>query len=200
MFKCQRATENTAWRTAPEAKQFSPLQDCKMKLLIFLAFMVTIFNVNAGKKLRLLAGLNGGVVSGVNPGLVVGGLNPGVLPGGTGLIGQPQFAQMVPGVPTYVMQPQAVPNGPYGFPNVGMLQPQLFPNFPGQYQYPAPPANGLPYYMGVPQMAGMNPPQQQVMGVQGAGGIPMMQQQQPQQGPSQAELVRRFKRFLMRRK
>uniref|UniRef100_A0A8C8F7X9 Secretory calcium-binding phosphoprotein 9 n=1 Tax=Oncorhynchus tshawytscha TaxID=74940 RepID=A0A8C8F7X9_ONCTS len=167
-----------------------------MKLLLFVAFMATIFNVNAGKKLRLLGGLNGGVVSGVNPGLVVGGLNPG-LTGGTGLIGQPMFAQMVPGVPTYVMQPQAVPAGPYGFPNVGMLQPQPFPNFPGQYQYPGPPANGLPYYMGVPQMTGMNPTQQQVMGVQGAGGIPLMQQ--PQQGPPQAEPVRRFKRFLIRR-
>lgn len=53
------------------------------------------------------------------------------------------LVQMVPGVPTYVMQPQAVPNGPYGFTNVGMQQPQLFPNFPGQYQYPAPPANGV---------------------------------------------------------
>uniref|UniRef100_A0A8L0DQ05 Secretory calcium-binding phosphoprotein 9 n=1 Tax=Oncorhynchus mykiss TaxID=8022 RepID=A0A8L0DQ05_ONCMY len=86
--------------------------------------IISIFVIS--QKLRLLAGLNGGIVSGLNPGLVVGGLNPGVLPGGTGLIGQPQF--MVPGVPTYVMQPQA---------------PQLFPNFPGQYQYPAPPANGV---------------------------------------------------------
>lgn len=55
----------------------------------------------------------------------------------------PSLIQMVPGVPTYVMQPQAVPAGPYGFPNVGMQQPQPFPNFPGQYQYPAPPANGV---------------------------------------------------------
>uniref|UniRef100_A0A674DXW9 Uncharacterized protein n=1 Tax=Salmo trutta TaxID=8032 RepID=A0A674DXW9_SALTR len=103
--------------------------------------IISIFAVS--QKLRLLAGLNGGVVSGVNPGLVVGGLNPGVLTGGTGLIGQPMFAQMVPGVPTYVMQPQAVPAGPYGFPNVGMQQPQPFPNFPGQYQYHGPPANGV---------------------------------------------------------
>ncbi|KAL1023481.1 hypothetical protein UPYG_G00041330 [Umbra pygmaea] len=196
-----------------------------MKLLLFVAFMAAIFNINAGKKLRLLTGLNGGVVTGLNPGLMVGGLNPGLmvgglnpglmvgglnpglmvgglnpglLNGGGGFIGQPQFGQMIPGVPTYVM-PQAGPAGPFGIPNVGMGQPQPFPIFPGQYQYPGPQPNGVPYYMGSPQMAGMNPPQQQFTGVQGANGNPMMQQQQPQ-GPPQADAVRRFRRFLMRAK
>ncbi|KAJ8001272.1 hypothetical protein DPEC_G00192600 [Dallia pectoralis] len=178
-----------------------------MKLLIIVAFMATIININAGKKLRLLQGLNGGlmvgglnpgmVVGGLNPGMVVGGLNPGMMVGGLnpgmmvgglnpglmvggmnpGFIGQPQ---MISGFPTYMMQPQ-----------VG--QPQQQPMFPGQYQYPGPQANGQPYFMPAPQMAGMNPPQQQVTGVQGAGGNPTMQQ-----NPLPADAMRRYKRFLMR--
>lgn len=150
-----------------------------MKFHLLAIFIATVFQVNEGKKLRLLAGVNGGVLSGVNPGL---------LAGGAGFIGQPQFAQMVPGVPGFgFMQPQAFPAGPFGFPNTGLPPQQL----PGQYQYPVPPVNGM-LYPGFPQMAGMNPPQQQVMGGQGAGG-----NNAQQQSPQQPEPARRFKRFLM---
>ncbi|XP_062333375.1 secretory calcium-binding phosphoprotein 9 [Osmerus eperlanus] len=166
-----------------------------MKLTLLAVFIAAFFQANEGKKLRLLAGVNGGVLTGVNPGLVVGGVNPGLvvggvnpaLLGGAGFLGQPQFGQMVPGFG--FLQPQAFPAGPFGLPNAG-LQPQ---QFPGQYQYPGLPANGLPY-PGFPQMAGMMPPQQQVMGGPGNAGNGMQQQ-----GPPQSDPVKRFKRFLMRK-
>ncbi|XP_010862412.2 secretory calcium-binding phosphoprotein 9 [Esox lucius] len=230
-----------------------------MKLLIFVAFMATILKINAGKKLRLMQGMNGGLMNpgmmmgggmnpglmmgggvnpglmmgggvnpglmmgggvnpglmmggGMNPGLMVGGLTPGRMvaglnpglmvaglnPGGAGFIGQPQLGQMISGVPTYVMQSQAVPASSISVPNGGVGQPQLLPMLPGQYQYPGSQTNLLPYYMAAPQMAGMNPPQQQqVMGGQGAAGNPIGQPQQPQD-PQQADAVRRYKRFLVR--
>ena len=57
-----------------------------------------------GQKLRLLAGVNGGVLTAVKPALVVGGVNPGpvaggvnpALLGGAGFLGQPQFGQVSP--------------------------------------------------------------------------------------------------------
>ncbi|KAF7663999.1 hypothetical protein LDENG_00193630 [Lucifuga dentata] len=108
--------------------------------------------VNAGKKQRMMAamngGMNGGMVNGVNPRMMAGGLNPPMVPGGGGLIGQPQFAQVAPGFPAFPMQ-APVPN-----------------------MYPA--GNPLPY-MAAPQMAGMNPFQQPLMALTGGG----MQQQLP---------------------
>ncbi|KAL2097482.1 hypothetical protein ACEWY4_006689 [Coilia grayii] len=154
-----------------------------MRLLIFFAATVTIFN-----KLRLITGLNGGLVTGVSPGLVVGGLNPALLTGGTAFIGQPQLAQVVPGVSPFMMQPPMVPASPFGFPNAGPQQQQQ-PQPQPQQPFPFPPANGgLPYYVGFPQaQPGMFPPQQQV-----AGGNPQQQQQTPETP------VRRFKRMIRR--
>ncbi|XP_040892567.1 secretory calcium-binding phosphoprotein 9 [Toxotes jaculatrix] len=146
-----------------------------MKLLLFTTFVATICYVSAGKTQRLLAALNGGLMAGVNgglanrvnPALMAGGLNlPLVAGGGAGLIGQPQFAQFVPGIPAF-----AVP-GPV--PNV----------------YPVPVGNAVPY-VGVPQMAPVNPPQQPLMGVPG-GVMP------PQQLPLQPDPLRRFRRQIMK--
>lgn len=57
------------------------------------------------KKLRMMAGLNGGMMggmnggmgNGVNPGMMAGGLIPPMAAGGgAGFFGQPQFAQVSP--------------------------------------------------------------------------------------------------------
>uniref|UniRef100_UPI003AAF4E20 secretory calcium-binding phosphoprotein 9 n=1 Tax=Centroberyx gerrardi TaxID=166262 RepID=UPI003AAF4E20 len=139
-----------------------------MKLLLLSTFVATILYVNAGKKQRLMAGLNGGMGNGMgaNPGMMAGGMNPPMVAGGAGFIGQPQFAQVVPGVPAYAMQAQTIPN-----------------------MYPVPPVNALPY-MAAPQMMGMNPLQQPFMGVPGG---PMQQQ-----GPFQPDPFKRFKRQIMK--
>ncbi|XP_075896973.1 secretory calcium-binding phosphoprotein 9 [Nelusetta ayraudi] len=144
-----------------------------MKLFLLTVFAATVFHVNAGKTQRLLAalnagvlpgmnggmaaGLNGGMANAVNPGMMAGGLNrPLVAAGaGVGVLGQPQFAQLVP-------FPFAVP-GPV----------------PNMYPVPAAAVNMLPY-MAVPQMVPVNPPQQPLMGI--AGGV-MQQQPPPQPNP-----------------
>ncbi|XP_035811574.2 secretory calcium-binding phosphoprotein 9 [Amphiprion ocellaris] len=111
----------------------------------------------------MLPGMNGGQVNGVNPGMMAGGLNPLVVAGGgAGVIGQPQFAQFVPAFAV-----------PAPIPNV----------------YPVPAVNTLPF-MGVPQMAPVNPPQQPLMGFTG-GAV-------PQQLPLQADPLRRFRRENMK--
>ncbi|TRY65391.1 hypothetical protein DNTS_013984 [Danionella cerebrum] len=113
-------------------------------------------------KLRLINGLNGGLVTGingVNP-LLVGGLNPPVLPGGGAVLGQPQIPQFYPAaaLPPYLLQQPPVPAVPFGLPNP-------VPQMP----FPIAPANGgLPYFIGGAQ----NPPvvispQQQVAPGQG---------------------------------
>ncbi|KAM9769454.1 secretory calcium-binding phosphoprotein 9 isoform 2-T2 [Menidia menidia] len=103
--------------------------------------------VSAGKTARLLAAMNAGMLNGN----MVGGLNqPLVAGGGVGFIGQPQFAQFVPGVPAFAVRAP--------IPNV----------------YPAAPVNAFPF-MGAPQMAPMNPFQQPQMVMAGAA----MQQQPP---------------------
>ncbi|XP_056228922.1 secretory calcium-binding phosphoprotein 9 [Seriola aureovittata] len=105
----------------------------------------------------MMAAMNAGMMpgmNGVNPGMMAGGLNPPVVAGGgAGFIGQPQFAQFVPGVPAF-----AVP-GPV--PNV----------------YPVPAVNALPF-MGLPQMAPMNLPQSPLMGLAG-GAVPQQLPLQP---------------------
>ncbi|KAK5866153.1 hypothetical protein PBY51_020364 [Eleginops maclovinus] len=139
-----------------------------MKLLLLTTFLATICYVNAGKTQRMLAamlgmnpgmmaGLNRGIANGVmNPGILAGGLNPAMLAGGgAGFIGQPQFAQFVPGVPAFA--------APAPIANV----------------YAVPAVNGFPF-MGGPQVARMNPPQQPQMGVPGGA---MQQQLPPQPDP-----------------
>ncbi|XP_072241161.1 secretory calcium-binding phosphoprotein 9 [Leuresthes tenuis] len=107
---------------------------------------------------RLLAAMNARLLNGI----MAGGLNPPVVAGGgVGFIGQPQFAQFVPRVPAFAVRAP--------MPNV----------------YPVAAVNALPF-MGVPQMAPMNPFQQPQMGV--AGGV---MQQQP---PIQLDPLRRFRR------
>ncbi|KAG7458619.1 hypothetical protein MATL_G00222410 [Megalops atlanticus] len=155
-----------------------------MKFLALAVFSAILFHVNSAKKLRLITGLNGGLVTGLNPGLVLGGVQP--IGGGLGVIGQPQFGQVVPGVPTYLMPGAAAPFGVPFVPNMGVPQ-----QFPGQGGLAA---NGaMPFYAGVPQQnafggqLGMNPPQQQ--GAPGDAGNGMQQQ-----GAGQPGTARRFKR------
>ncbi|XP_062244861.1 cell division protein ZipA-like [Platichthys flesus] len=83
--------------------------------------------------------------------------------GGVGLIRQPQFAQLVPGVPAFALQ-APVPN---------------------MYQVPA--ANGFPF-MGVPQMAQMNPAQQPFMAQMNPAQQPFMAQMNPAQQPFMAQM------------
>ncbi|KAI1883574.1 hypothetical protein AGOR_G00232980 [Albula goreensis] len=126
-----------------------------MKLIIFVALTAGILQVNAGKKLALITGLNGGLVTGLNPGIAVAGINPGIAVAGR-LIAQPQIAQVLP-----FMQRPAIP---------------VIPNFalPQQQQFPRQGVSanaGQPYYMGTPPntfpqqggQQGANPGQQQPM-------------------------------------
>ncbi|XP_037530848.1 secretory calcium-binding phosphoprotein 9 [Nematolebias whitei] len=171
-----------------------------MKLLLFTAFVATISYVSAGKTARLLAAMNAGMLNG----MVAGGLNPALAAGGgVGFIGQPQFAQFVPGLPALALRP----------PIANMLPAAI-----NAYQLP---------FMGVPQMA---PPQQPQMGMAGgamqqqfpmglAGGAMQQQlpmgmmggamQQQPQMGvaggamqqqqlPAQPDALRRFRRQVVK--
>ncbi|XP_071361503.1 secretory calcium-binding phosphoprotein 9 [Trachinotus anak] len=135
-----------------------------MKLLLT-TFVATICYVSAGKRQRMMAAMMAGM-NGANPGMMAGGLNPPMVAGGgAGFIGQPQFAQFVPGVPA--------------FPALGPV--------PNMYRVPA--VNALPF-MGVPQMAPMNPPQQPLMGITGGA--------MPQQLPLQPDPLRRFRRQIMK--
>ncbi|KAJ8407475.1 hypothetical protein AAFF_G00273320 [Aldrovandia affinis] len=149
-----------------------------MKFLASVIFTAIIFQVSLAKKLRLITGLNGGLVTGVNPGLLVGGVQPAFLGGGLGvqpallggglgvqpailggnLLAQPQLSQMIPGYPTYMVPPQGMP---FGVPNLGAPQQQ----FPGQGGLPG---NGINAFGGQMGQMGQNQPQQQ--GAQGNGG------------------------------
>ncbi|XP_077102551.1 secretory calcium-binding phosphoprotein 9 [Siphateles boraxobius] len=133
-------------------------------VVIFMVLAI-MADISSAKKLRLINGLNGGLVTGVNgvnPQLV-GGLNPPMFSGGAAVIGQPPFTQFLPGaaLSPYVLQPPPVAAVPYAPPNMG---PQL--------AYPFAPSNGgLPYYIGGPQnQPGLFPPQQQVAAGQGPIG------------------------------
>uniref|UniRef100_A0A8C1HGC9 Secretory calcium-binding phosphoprotein 9 n=2 Tax=Cyprinus carpio TaxID=7962 RepID=A0A8C1HGC9_CYPCA len=148
-------------------------------------FVITIMALTViADKLRLINGLNGGLVTGVNgvnP-LLVGGLNPPVLSGGPGVIGQPPLAQILPAaaLPPYILQQPPVAAVPYGPLNFG---PQL--------AYPfASPNGGLPYYIGGPQNQPAIMPPQQVMAGQGPTG-------NNQAVPSGS--LTRFKRSFLRR-
>ncbi|KAJ8416574.1 hypothetical protein AAFF_G00358620 [Aldrovandia affinis] len=171
---------------------------------------LAVAGVNPG---LAVAGINPGLaVAGINPGLAVAGLNTALYNGG-GLIAQPQFAQVLPGVPTY-LQPRAV------FPGFGFPQQQQFP------RQGVLPANGrLPYYMGVPPntlgaQQGVNPTQQQVtsyyMGAQAQNtfraqqGVNPGQQQvmgttgnagdvNQQQGDAPAGPIKRYRRSFPRK-
>ncbi|KAG7461802.1 hypothetical protein MATL_G00194920 [Megalops atlanticus] len=128
-----------------------------MKLISFV-----VFTANILLKLALITGLNGGLVTRLNPGLALGGLNTALINGG-GLIAQPQFAQVVPGISPFYMQGPVLPMGPLPYnPALGLPQQQ---QFLGQGALPA---AGLPYYFGaLPPFGvqqGVNPAQQQVMG------------------------------------
>ncbi|KAK1886183.1 Methionine-rich protein [Dissostichus eleginoides] len=120
----------------------------------------------AGMNPGMMAGMNPGLMAGMNPGMLAGGLNPAMVAGGgAGFIGQPQFVQFVQRVPAFA--------APAPIANV----------------YAVPAVNGFPF-MGVPQGAQMNPPQQPQMGVPGGA----MQQQVP----LQADPFRRFRRQNMK--
>ncbi|XP_044045172.1 secretory calcium-binding phosphoprotein 9 [Siniperca chuatsi] len=161
-----------------------------MKLFLLATFVATICCVNAGKKQRMMAAMNGGMMPGMNggmmpgmnggmmpgmnggmangavPGMMAGGLNPPMgAAAGAGFFGQPQFAQFVPGVPAFAVPPPV--------PNV----------------YTVPAANALPF-IGVPQMAPMNPPQQPLVGLTG-GAV-------QQQLPLQPDPLRRFRRQIVK--
>ncbi|XP_037830837.1 secretory calcium-binding phosphoprotein 9 [Kryptolebias marmoratus] len=157
-----------------------------MKFLLFTAFVATVSYVNAGKTARLLAAMNAGMLNG----MIAGGLNPPLVAGGgVGFIGQPQFAQFVPGLPALAFRPPVA---------------NMFPAAVNAYQ---------PAFMGIPQMGQMNPQQPQ-MGM--AGGAMQQQlpmglmggtmQQQPQMGmaggamqaPGQPDPLRRFRRQVVK--
>ncbi|XP_064201261.1 uncharacterized protein LOC135260058 [Anguilla rostrata] len=204
-----------------------------MKCIIFIVLAATILHVSMCSKLALITGLNGGLVAGLNPGLILGGVNPGLAVGGInpliaggGVIAQPPFAQVLPGVPTYLQSP-FVPRFGYpqlgypqmgypqlGYPQLGYPQQQQFPRQPG---FPAnggsvPPNNfgvqqgvrpgqqqgmGQPYYMGVQPQNPMGTPQ----------GVNPIQQQvmettgrpwngNQQPGPAETGPIRRYRRAL----
>ncbi|XP_015250436.1 secretory calcium-binding phosphoprotein 9 [Cyprinodon tularosa] len=120
-----------------------------MKLLLFTVVVAVISSVNGGKTARLLAAMNAGMLNG----MMGGGLNPPLMVGGgMGLVGQPQFAQLVPGLPAALAVRAPIPN--------------MFPAAINPYQLPM---------MGAPQMPQMNPPQQFPMGM----AVGAMQQQPP---------------------
>ncbi|KAI1887545.1 hypothetical protein AGOR_G00191410 [Albula goreensis] len=141
-----------------------------MKFLTFALFTAILFHINSAKKLRLIAGLNGGVVTGLNPGLL------------------PQIAQMVPGFPTY---PLGVPLTP----NLGAQQQQ----FPGQGGMATNGVNaqGVPVFPGAQQPnafgAQMGPNQPQQGAPDNAGNF------NPMQGPVLPGPLRRIKRSNLRR-
>ncbi|XP_035992917.1 secretory calcium-binding phosphoprotein 9 [Fundulus heteroclitus] len=119
-----------------------------MKFLLFTVFVAVVSSVSGGKTAKLLAAMNAGMLNG----MMAGGLNPPLVAGGgMGLVGQPPFAQFVPGLPAFAVR-APIPN--------------VFPAAVNPYQFPM---------MGAPQMPQMNPPQQFQMGM--AAGA--MQQQQP---------------------
>uniref|UniRef100_A0AAY5E7X1 Secretory calcium-binding phosphoprotein 9 n=1 Tax=Electrophorus electricus TaxID=8005 RepID=A0AAY5E7X1_ELEEL len=85
-------------------------------------------------KLLVVGGLNGALATGLNggllgPGLVVGGMNPALLPAGATVIGQPPFAQMLPAVSPYMLQPP-IATAPFVLPNPQALFPQPMPLAP----------------------------------------------------------------------
>ncbi|XP_041837741.1 uncharacterized protein LOC121637630 isoform X8 [Melanotaenia boesemani] len=149
-----------------------------MKFLLFVAFVATISTVNGGKTARLLAAMNAGMLNG----MIGGGLNPALMAGGgVGLIGQAPFAQFVPGVPALALR-APVPNV---FP-AAAVNALPFMGAPQMAQMNPPQQPQMLPFMGAPQMAQMNPPQQPQMGM--AGGAV---QQQP---PVQPDPLRRFRR------
>ncbi|XP_051993050.1 secretory calcium-binding phosphoprotein 9 [Xyrauchen texanus] len=131
-----------------------------MKLFIItFMIMAIIAHITSAKKLRLINGLNGGLVTGVNgvnP-VLMGGVNPPVLSGGGAVMGQSPLTQFLPAAayPPYMLQPSPVGAAPFVPTNNG---PQL------AYPY-YPPNGGLPYFFGGPpnQPAFIPPPQQQVV-------------------------------------
>ncbi|XP_041837738.1 uncharacterized protein LOC121637630 isoform X7 [Melanotaenia boesemani] len=155
-----------------------------MKFLLFVAFVATISTVNGGKTARLLAAMNAGMLNG----MIGGGLNPALMAGGgVGLIGQAPFAQFVPGVPALALRapvPNVFPAAAVNAVSLTHILP--FMGAPQMAQMNPPQQPQMLPFMGAPQMAQMNPPQQPQMGM--AGGAV---QQQP---PVQPDPLRRFRR------
>nr|XP_046235317.1 secretory calcium-binding phosphoprotein 9 [Scatophagus argus] len=181
-----------------------------MKLLLLTTFVATVCYVNAGKTARLLAaalngglmpGMNGGLMAGMNGGLMptmngglMAGVNGGLMPtmnGGlmAGVNGG-LANRAIPVMTIGGLNPPVVAAGGAGV--IG--QPQLaqfvlavpapIPNV-----YPVPAVNALPY-MGVPQTAPLTLPQQPQAGITG-GGV-------QQQLPLQPDTLRRFRRQTMK--
>ncbi|XP_038570751.1 secretory calcium-binding phosphoprotein 9 [Micropterus salmoides] len=169
-----------------------------MKLFFLATFVATVCYVNAGKRQRLLAALNGGMIPGVNGGMIpgvnggmMGGLNGGMMGGMNGGLAN----GAIPGMMAGGLNPPMVAAGGAGF----FGQPQFAQFVPGVPAFAVPPpvpnvytvpaVNALPF-MGVPPMAQMNPPQQPLPGITGGG----MQQQLP----VQPDPLRRFRRQIMK--
>ncbi|XP_076871498.1 secretory calcium-binding phosphoprotein 9 [Brachyhypopomus gauderio] len=158
-----------------------------MKLLLLVTFLSSTAYVTSAKKLLVVGGLNGGLATGLNggllgQGLVVGGVNPALFPAGATVIGQPPFAQMFPAVQPYMLQPP-VAAAPFALPNPQAQFPQAMPFAPNA---------GLPFYP--PMNRQVLPPQQQAVGMPNLGGnVPLPQGDMPA-GP-----VPRFRRTLYRR-
>ncbi|XP_004065925.1 uncharacterized protein LOC101161781 [Oryzias latipes] len=173
-----------------------------MKFLLFAAFIATISYVNAGKTARLLAAMNAGMLNN----MMAGGLNPPLVAGGgVGFIGQPQFAQFVPGLPTFALRgpvPNLFPAAVNGVPFMGVPQMAQMPQIGQMAQMPQmgqmaqmpqmgqmaqmPQMGQMAQMPQMGQMAQMNPPQQPQM-VMGGGAA-------QQQLPLQPDPLRRFRR------
>ncbi|XP_041837735.1 hepatocyte growth factor-regulated tyrosine kinase substrate-like isoform X4 [Melanotaenia boesemani] len=150
-----------------------------MKFLLFVAFVATISTVNGGKTARLLAAMNAGMLNG----MIGGGLNPALMAGGgVGLIGQAPFAQFVPGVPALALRapvPNVFPAAAVNAVSLTHILP--FMGAPQMAQMNPPQQPQMLPFMGAPQMAQMNPPQQpQMLPFMGA---PQMAQMNPPQQP-----------------
>ncbi|KAJ8281038.1 hypothetical protein GJAV_G00062680 [Gymnothorax javanicus] len=155
--------------------------------------------VSTAKKLRLITGLNGGVVTGVNPGLLVGGVQPALLGAGLGvqpaLIGGGLGVQPVLGG-GLIAQPQVIPGLPYMVPPQPMVP--FNPNLGAQQQQggmqPNGGVNAFGAQMGANQFgAQMGANQLQPQGA--PGGIGNFN---PQQGPALPGPLRRIKRSSLR--
>ncbi|CAB1432306.1 unnamed protein product [Pleuronectes platessa] len=105
---------------------------------------------------KLIAAINAGLIPGLNGG-VVNGLNPGLMAGG--------------------LNPAMLAGG-----GVGLIRQPQFAQAPVPNMYQVPAANGFPF-MGVPQMAQMNPAQQPFMAQMNPAQQPFMAQMNPAQQP-----------------
>ncbi|XP_037328709.2 secretory calcium-binding phosphoprotein 9 [Pungitius pungitius] len=136
--------------------------------------------MNGGMNPGMMGGMMGGMNAGMN-----GGMNPGMMGGLMGGMNGVLANRVNPGMVAGGLNPPMVAAGGAGF--IG--QPQFAGFVPAPNVYAVPAVNGFPF-MGVPQMAQVNPPQQPLMG--NTGGVTQ------QQLPFQPDPLGRFRRQVMK--